>query len=134
MSNVQSLGTEIRMSPPPTVPAPAPEQFERGTGAPMWPHPAPVIATIVPPAGAADTPVPVTLTGKRFTGVVGVLVGDTPATAVVVVSDTEITATLPGMPAGFRPVYAVTAMTRSRNGVAFEYTATAGTAAPRRQR
>jgi hypothetical protein len=133
LSDIQPLGVQIRTSPPPTPTAPAPEQFDRGTGAPMWPYPAPVIDTVVPSAGPADTPCPVTLTGQRFTAVTGVLVGDTPATLVVVVSDTEITATLPAMPAGWRPVYAITAWTRNRNGVPFEYTATSGTAA-RRQR
>ena len=69
------------------------------------PLPPPTLTGISPATGVAGAQTPVTLTGTRLTGtnqVVFYLAPSTvePATAIVVVSDTEVTCTAPGLSAG----------------------------------
>src|SRR5690606_13171099 len=56
---------------------------------------APAITAITPDEGPEDGGTPVTITGTGFTGATGVTFGGVPATDVVVVDDSTVTATTP---------------------------------------
>jgi PKD repeat protein len=55
----------------------------------------PTVTSISPTYGPVSVGTPITITGTGFTGATAVTIGGTAATSVVVVSDTEITATTP---------------------------------------
>jgi hypothetical protein len=60
-------------------------------------QPAPEVTTITPSFGSITGGTPVTITGSSFTGASSVQFGATPATSFSVVSDTQITATVPAV-------------------------------------
>jgi hypothetical protein len=69
----------------------------------------------------------VTITGTRLTGTTGVNFGSTPATSVVVVSDTSVTCVSPAHSAGVVDVTAITPLGTTATGTAdhFTYTSSA---------
>jgi hypothetical protein len=81
-----------------------------GTGVGMFTYTAapPLLASVTPNSGSVAGAEPVTLAGTGFTGATAVTFGATPATNVVVTSDTAITCTTPpgSLPEGSGPAVA----------------------------
>lgn len=99
--------TTIEVTSPPHAAGPVgvTVQTPAGTSAPVTytyeTSPAPPVVTLVaPPTGTMDGGTAVTITGSGFTGATSVTFGGTPATAVTVDSDTQISATTPAHAAG----------------------------------
>lgn len=70
---------------------------------------APVVTSVTPNSGLAGGGTPVTISGSGFTGATAVSFGGAPATSVVVVNDTTITATTPARNPGPVEVFVTTA-------------------------
>jgi uncharacterized protein (TIGR03437 family) len=68
----------------------------------------PSVSSVSPGGGSAAGGTPVTITGTGFTGALGVTIGGTAATNVIVVGDTSITATTPAGPVGLASVIVAT--------------------------
>ena len=60
----------------------------------------PTVSSLSPPSGAVAGGYPVTITGTNLTGATGVMFGPNPATSFTVLSDTELSATVPGVTFG----------------------------------
>jgi len=85
------------------------------------PTPFPVVTNLIPQMAASNTPVGgVQIFGKNLTGATAVSFGDTAAASFTVVSDTKITADVPGLAAGEYDVKVTTsAGTNEVSGVKF---------------
>ena len=68
----------------------------------------PVLTSITPSSGPIEGNTNITITGKNLTGVSSLTVGGVAATAVVVISDTQITASTPANPAGIADIAVTT--------------------------
>ena len=80
--------------------------------------PAPAVTGVAPPNGSSAGGTQVIITGSGFTGATAVDFGTTPAASFTVNSDTQITATAPGRPAGTVDVTVTTTGGTSLNSAA----------------
>jgi hypothetical protein len=90
------------------------------------PTPAPAVTGVIPNTGTTAGGTSVTITGTNFTGATAVTFGGTAATNVVVVNDTQITATSPAHAAGAVDVTVTTSGGTSATSTNDKFTYTAG--------
>jgi hypothetical protein len=100
-----------------------------GTGVGLFTYgtPPPTVASVSPGGGSVNGGTNVTITGTGFTGVTGVTFGGNPATNVVFVNATTVTATTPAHGAGAANVSVTTPAGTGTGGGLFTYGAAAPT-------
>ena len=82
---------------------------------------APTIASVTPSTGVLAGGTAITITGTNLTGAISVTVGGTPATSVVVVNATTITALTPAATEGLKPIIVSTLGGATTERVLFNY-------------
>ena len=82
---------------------------------------APTIASVTPSTGVLAGGTAITITGTNLTGAISVTVGGTPATSVVVVNATTITALTPAATEGVKPIVVSTLGGATTQTVLFNY-------------
>lgn len=91
----------------------------------------PVVTGVSPSTSTTDGGVTATITGSQLTGTTGVTIGGVAATNVVVVSDSEITFTVPAGIEGSATIVVTTSAGSDTNALQFTFTPNAATIAAR---